>query len=392
MCAPLPTLLADLDHDFNANGNRTTDGAGTTAAYTPNSDRIATLNGQTVTLDAAGNLTSDGTYKYLWNSLGQLAELRKPDDTLIASYYYDHQNLRTRKVTTAAAPQGAGKTFYHYDQQGHLIAETTPGNQPQTTYIWNGDVLTGLIVHQPQRTVYTVQTDHLGSSFQVRTLDGTVVWRWESEAFGKTAPNEDADGDGNKLTLNLRFPGQYYDRESGLHYNWNRYYSPRLGRYLSPDPIGLSGGLNGYGYANQNPLSFTDPLGLMGSRGYIPGRNPGSTVSVFGCLIGCVSSPLDGSTGSQASMEPTLGGGIEICEKPKPQPKPDKCNKPKPKNCGIYDPNCDNQVQPPGLPVPTGLGFIVGASVKKDGRICLRFGLFGEASLVPSVELGGFDE
>ena len=250
------------DHDFDAGGNRITDGAGITASFTPSTDRLATINGVAVTLDAAGNLTSDGSYKYLWNSLGQLAELRKPDNTLIASYYYDHQNLRTRKVTTAAAPQGAGKTFYHYDQAGHLIAETSPGNTPQATYIWNGDILTGLIVHQPARTVYTVQTDHLGSPFQVRTLAGQVVWRWESEAFGKTAPNEDVDGDGNKLTLNLRFPGQYFDRESGLHYNWNRYYSPRLARYLSPDPIGLDGGLNLYVYANQNPLTFMDPLGL----------------------------------------------------------------------------------------------------------------------------------
>ena len=284
MCAPLaasrfarsydPLDRIDLEagpagsrnHDFDPGGNRTTDGAGTTASFTPATDRLATINGVSVTLDAAGNLTSDGSYQYLWNSLGQLAELRKPDNTLIATYYYDHQNLRTRKVTTAAAPQGVSKTFYHYDQAGHLIAETTPGNTPQTTYIWNGDILTGFIVHQPTRTVYTVQTDHLGSPFQVRTLAGQVVWRWESEAFGKTAPNEDVDGDGVKLTLNLRFPGQYFDRESGLHYNWNRYYSPRLARYISPDPIGLSGGPNLFAYAEGNPLRYSDPLGLWVKR------------------------------------------------------------------------------------------------------------------------------
>ena len=271
------------NHDFDAGGNRTSDGAGTTAAYTPNSDRLDTIDGVSVTLDSAGNLTSDGTYKYLWNSLGQLAELRKPDNTLIASYYYDHLSLRTRKVTTAAAPQGADKTFYHYDQAGHLIAETTPGNTPQATYIWNGDILTGFIVHQPARTVYTVQTDHLGSPFQVRTLDGTVVWRWESEAFGKTLPNEDVDGDGNKLTLNLRFPGQYFDRESGLHYNWNRYYSPRLGRYMSTDPIGVDGGSNVYAYVGGNPLSFIDPLGLAGCYVGFPGYPitiPGTSTQV----------------------------------------------------------------------------------------------------------------
>ena len=143
-------------------------------------------------------------------------------------------------------------------------------------------------MHQPTRTVYTVQTDHLGSPFQVRTLAGQVVWRWESEAFGKTAPNEDVDGDGNKLTLNLRFPGQYFDRESGLHYNWNRYYSPRLARYMSPDPIGLSGGINLFAYVYGNPLSYVDPFGLdvrichyPGGVGHV-GFGVGDEASTFG--------------------------------------------------------------------------------------------------------------
>lgn len=251
-------------HVYDPNGNRTSDTAGTTAAYTPNTDKLQTINGITVTLDASGNLTADGTYLYVWNALNQLAELHKADNTLIASYYYDYQNRRSRKVTTTAAPQGATTTYYSYDGQNHLIAETGPGNQPIATYVWNGDTLTGFITYQPTRTVYTVQVDQLGSPFQVRTLTGTVVWRWESEAYGKTQPNQDVDGDGTQLTLNLRFPGQYYDPESGLHYNLNRYYSPKLARYLTPDPIGLAGGANVFGYVKQNPLNYSDPKGLCG--------------------------------------------------------------------------------------------------------------------------------
>jgi RHS repeat-associated protein len=355
MCAPLPTCFAGLDlgydangnvvskttpagvtsftydpldridpeagpagarnHDFDAGGNRTTDGAGTTAGFTPNTDRLAAINGVAVTLDAAGNLVSDGTYQYLWNSLGQLAELRKPDHTLIATYHYDHRNLRTRKVTTAAAPQGAGKTFYHYDQAGRLIAETTPGNTPQATYIWNGDILTGFIVHQPTRTVYTVQTDHLGSPFQVRTLAGQVVWRWESEAFGRTPPNEDVDGDGNKLTLNLRFPGQYFDRESGLHYNWHRYYSPRLGRYVQVDPIGIAGGLNVYEYARSNPLSYTDPLGLW-SIGF----------ELYGGIGGGINASYsNGTLELTGRVGVGLGGGFGYEPQGEPSPHSKKC-------------------------------------------------------------------
>ncbi len=91
---------------------------------------------------------------------------------------------------------------------------------------------------------------------------GKVVWRWESDAFGTTAASEDPDGDGIKVAVNLRFPGQYYDQETGLHYNYFRNYDPGTGRYTTSDPIGLAGGVNTYTYVGGNPLSFTDPSGL----------------------------------------------------------------------------------------------------------------------------------
>ena len=63
-------------------------------------------------------------------------------------------------------------------------------------------------------------------------------------------------------TLLFRSPGQYYDAETGLHYNWNRYYDPDTGRYLSPDPIGLEGGLNLYAYVENDPVNWVDMFGL----------------------------------------------------------------------------------------------------------------------------------
>jgi RHS repeat-associated protein len=74
-------------------------------------------------------------------------------------------------------------------------------------------------------------------------------WRWDGGAFGETVPNNDPDGDGTLTTVNLRYPGQYFDSETGLHYNWNRYYDPKIGRYITSDPIGLGGGMNTYLYA-----------------------------------------------------------------------------------------------------------------------------------------------
>ncbi|WP_083385562.1 RHS repeat-associated core domain-containing protein [Methylomonas sp. LWB] len=87
------------------------------------------------------------------------------------------------------------------------------------------------------------------------------IWAWPIAPYGDTPALEDPDGDGVKTTFNLRYPGQYYDAFSGLHYNHTRYFSPRAGRYLQPDLIGLEGGTNVYTYANGNPVSYTDPTG-----------------------------------------------------------------------------------------------------------------------------------
>ncbi|MBK9395295.1 MAG: RHS repeat-associated core domain-containing protein, partial [Uliginosibacterium sp.] len=94
-----------------------------------------------------------------------------------------------------------------------------------------------------------------------------------------TLPNEDADGDGKTLTYNLRFPGQVFDKESNLHYNWHRYYEPATGRYISSDPIGLDGGINTYGYVGGRPISRVDPEGLMDDSS--PSHRDPSIRSVF---------------------------------------------------------------------------------------------------------------
>jgi RHS repeat-associated protein len=87
------------------------------------------------------------------------------------------------------------------------------------------------------------------------------VWRWENqEPFGNNPPEENPSGVGN-FEFPLRFPGQYFDAETGLHYNYYRDYDPQTGRYVQSDPIGLRGGLNTYAYANLNPLRFIDPDG-----------------------------------------------------------------------------------------------------------------------------------
>ena len=108
----------------------------------------------------------------------------------------------------------------------------------------------------PAEGAYYYINDHLGAPQIITNDAGSVVWQAEYLPFGKV----------NILTAdienNLRFPGQYYDTETGLHYNWNRYYSPETGRYIAADPIGLDGGMNLYAYVGSDPVNRIDPLGL----------------------------------------------------------------------------------------------------------------------------------
>ena len=107
--------------------------------------------------------------------------------------------------------------------------------------------------------IYYVHTDHLNTPrLLTRPSDGKAVWKWDNvDPFGANAPDENPSGFG-AFTYNLRFPGQYFDQETGTHYNYFRDYDPSIGRYVESDPIGLRGGINTYAYVEGNPLSLID--------------------------------------------------------------------------------------------------------------------------------------
>jgi RHS repeat-associated protein len=114
--------------------------------------------------------------------------------------------------------------------------------------------------------VYYIHSDHLDTPREITNEQNQTVWKNPplTEPFGMTPVDEDPDGDGQVFTFNLRFPGQYYDQETGVHYNYFRdNYLPDFGRYGQSDPIGLEGGINTYAYVGGNPLIAIDPLGLM---------------------------------------------------------------------------------------------------------------------------------
>jgi RHS repeat-associated protein len=107
-------------------------------------------------------------------------------------------------------------------------------------------------------SLFYVHTDHLNAPRRIsRPSDNVIVWRWDSDPFGTTAANQDPDGDSNVFAYNLRLPGQYFDSETGLHYNYFRDYDPATGRYVQSDPAGLLAGVNTYAYVGANPISFS---------------------------------------------------------------------------------------------------------------------------------------
>ena len=240
-----------------------------------------------MTYDSAGNVRLErvrinGTVLnriLTYNAANQLANVRI-NNVLVASYLYDHRSLRGRK-TLSNPPAGAPAiTLYTHDPNGHLFQEIAGSGpnigQALVTYLWQDDVPAAIVLGpntpgnpSAQDKLLYLEVDHLNTPRIARDEQKRVVWRWDSDAFGNTAPNEDPDGDGIKTTINLRFPGQYFDAESGLHYNWHRYYDPQVGRYTQPDPIGVEGGVNPYSYVDGSPLGLTDPSGLAPTKAVI---------------------------------------------------------------------------------------------------------------------------
>lgn len=233
---------SDTAFTYDANGNRKTENTGT-YAYLTGSNRLTSVPGGSISLDATGNTLSDGVRSFSYNNAGHLSQV-----TGVASYVYNAQRQRTRKVA------GSELTVYHYDLVGNLLAETRADGSLVRDYVWVDSMPVAKI--EAGETLAYLHTDHLNTPRLTTDSQGAVVWRWEGKAFGDSPPT-------GSITVNLRFAGQYYDSETGLHYNWHRYYDPKIGRYITSDPIGLAGGLNTYAHVKNNPLRFTDPFGLF---------------------------------------------------------------------------------------------------------------------------------
>ncbi len=168
---------------------------------------------------------------------------------------------------------------YVYAEDGSLLGEYGSGGSNSTgtaQYIYlptaSGPMPIAAVI---KGQTYAVHSDHLNTPRKLTQPDGQVAWQWAYSAFGDEQPTIGAKRFTSEtttpttgatsipeVTFNLRYPGQYFDKETKLHYNYFRTYAPSMGRYTQGDPIGLDGGLNPYVYVDGSPLLYTDPFGL----------------------------------------------------------------------------------------------------------------------------------
>ncbi|HEK1253226.1 TPA: RHS repeat protein, partial [Pseudomonas aeruginosa] len=259
---------------YDAVGNRTqrsdNPASGGTASsqdyqYAPDSNRLTAIGAQAVTSDAAGNLTQDrAARKLAYDAQGRLQSVSR-DGQQVAEYRYNALGQRIVKLTPESV------TTYLYGPDGQLLGEAEHDGSGRKLraqyYLWLDSLPLATIdadydaqgkVGNP--TLLYLHGDHLDTPRLATDASGQIAWQWQSDAFGRG----EALSQGS-TQVNLRFPGQYYDAESGLHYNYFRDYDPETGRYVESDPIGLAGGLNTFSYVYGNPVNLIDPNGLAGT-------------------------------------------------------------------------------------------------------------------------------
>ncbi|MDU8617761.1 RHS repeat-associated core domain-containing protein, partial [Pseudomonas syringae] len=259
------------------------------------------FDGEEFRYDAAGNRLNFNTsrfdrvkdnrlkkwsnHEYKYDAWGNLVE-KIVGIVRWQTFTYDSEN-RLVKTETMANSQVESTSSYQYDSLGRRVGKQweIKGQTGQKRFLWQGLRMlreeslgqSSLYLYEPgsyaplarvdekegevENKVYYFHTDQIGTPLEMTDAEGQIVWQAKYRPWGaveKLVVNE--------VEQNLRFQGQYFDVETGLHYNTFRYYDPEIGRFFTQDPIGLSGGDNLYQYA-PNPNGWVDPLGLCNGSG-----------------------------------------------------------------------------------------------------------------------------
>ncbi|MDI3388186.1 RHS repeat-associated core domain-containing protein [Streptomyces sp. B-S-A8] len=205
------------------------------------------------------------TWRYMWDAEDRLTSVITPDGT---TWRYSYDALGRRVSKQRLAPNGetvAEQVDFVWD--GTTLCEQmshTPGRPESVALTWDYEGRRPLAQTERKQLsgrevddrFYAIVTDLVGTPTELLDVSGEIAWRARGTLWGTTAWNKGATG-----YTPLRFPGQYFDPETGMHYNYFRHYAPEAARYLSPDPLGLGPAPNPNAYVN-SPQTWSDPLGL----------------------------------------------------------------------------------------------------------------------------------
>ena len=241
----------NVSYGYDADGNRISkidNGAVTNFSYAASSNRLLSVSGAmmnaTYGYDADGDVTTiNGTTAYQYDPFDRLSNA-------------GGESYRTSAETQRIFKQGAsGTTYFAPDASGAPLAEDQTSAGAWLDYVWlNGRLVTVLT---STGGLYPTDTDQTGRPVVMTNwFNQAVAWQAQGLPFTRNVSTS------TWFNMNLGFPGQYYDSESGLWHNGNRDYDADLGRYIESDPIGLAGGINTYAYAGNNPIMYGDPYGL----------------------------------------------------------------------------------------------------------------------------------
>jgi RHS repeat-associated protein len=262
------------------------------AATSPSICTISGTNGATLTIVAAGtcSLTADQAGDTTTQAAAQVtASITINKATQTITGFTPPTTLSQAQGTTIGLTAVSGASGNPVTFASTTLATCTTGGSNGATLTVQGSGNCSVTANQagndnylaaPPATVtisitvpaqlYFIHPDHLGTPRAItKATDNTKVWEWKNDdPFGNNQPDENPNGANGVTTFkyNLRFPGQYFDQETGTYYNYFRDYDPTTGRYIQSDPIGLKGGINTFSYVKLSPLSFIDPFGLKTFR------------------------------------------------------------------------------------------------------------------------------
>ncbi|MER7741192.1 DUF6531 domain-containing protein, partial [Streptomyces sp. NPDC096538] len=197
-------------------------------------------------------------WTYTWDAEDRLTQVTTPDGRRWA-YGYDGLGRRVAKRLLSDDGGTTEETAFTWDGS-HLVEQSSSGDGPTRSWEWAPGTDRALLQFDQDEVdhrFYAIVTDLVGTPTELVDDKGRIAWRARTTLWGTPL-----GGHADPADCPLRFPGQYHDRETGLHYNFRRYYDPANARYISPDPLGLAPAPNHHGYV-PDPLRWTDPWGLV---------------------------------------------------------------------------------------------------------------------------------